>query len=155
MSWPSTTSTSGSASSAFLPAAVALATASGEALLVTVPANRPCVESVLQQISQVVGGHNIPDRDHLNVFADQALFDQRPENQAANAAEPVNCYFDCHISISILINSVVNQDWERIIMTLLARSIRKLGKLHGRRIPDRRPIGRSANCQINALKPLS
>jgi hypothetical protein len=25
------------------------------------------------------------------------LFDQRPEHQAPNAAEPVDCYFDCHI----------------------------------------------------------
>jgi hypothetical protein len=24
------------------------------------------------------------------------LFDQRPEDQAANAAEPINCYFHCH-----------------------------------------------------------
>jgi hypothetical protein len=29
------------------------------------------------------------------------LFDHRPENQASNPAEPVNCNFNCHISISI------------------------------------------------------
>jgi hypothetical protein len=28
------------------------------------------------------------------------LFDHRPENQATNAAEPINCNFNCHNCIS-------------------------------------------------------
>jgi methionine-rich copper-binding protein CopC len=46
---------------------------------------------------------SLSNRENLDVFAHQTLFDQRPENQAPNAAEPVNCYFNCHSSISVLI----------------------------------------------------
>ena len=57
---------------------------------------------ILQEIREVVGRHDIADGDHLDVFADQTLFDHRPEHQATNAAEPVNCNFYCHNSISVM-----------------------------------------------------
>ena len=55
---------------------------------------------VLQQIREVVGRNDIADGDHLDVLADQTLFDHRPEDQATNAAEPVNCNFYCHSFIN-------------------------------------------------------
>ena len=57
---------------------------------------------ILEQVGEVVGRDDIADRDHLDVLADQTLFDHRPEDQAANAAEPVNCNFYCHNSISVV-----------------------------------------------------
>ncbi len=56
---------------------------------------------VFDQVSEVVGGNDIPDRDDFDVFTDETLFDQRPEDQAANTAEPIDCYFHCHNSISV------------------------------------------------------
>jgi hypothetical protein len=52
---------------------------------------------IFEQISEIVRRNDIADGDHLDVLAHQTLFDQRPEHQASNAAEPVNCNFDCHI----------------------------------------------------------
>ena len=64
-------------------------------------AGEPALDGIiLQEIREVVGRHNIADGDHLDVFPDQTLFDHRPEHQATNAAEPVNCNFYCHSSIS-------------------------------------------------------
>jgi hypothetical protein len=51
---------------------------------------------VFDEVSEVVGGNDIADGDDFDVFTDETLFDQRPENQAANAAEPINCDFNCH-----------------------------------------------------------
>jgi hypothetical protein len=51
---------------------------------------------VFDEVSEVVGGDDIAHRDDFDVFTDETLFDQRPEDQAANAAEPIDCYFHCH-----------------------------------------------------------
>ena len=56
MSLPLTTRMSGSASSAFLPAALALATASGEVLLSTLPLKRPWMESYLSRYARLSAG---------------------------------------------------------------------------------------------------
>ena len=51
---------------------------------------------VFDEVSEVVSGNDIPDRDDFDVFTDETLFDQRPEDQAANTAEPIDCNFHCH-----------------------------------------------------------
>jgi len=61
---------------------------------------------VLEQVGQVVGRDDIAHRDDFNVLANQTLFDQRPIDQASNAAESVNCYFYCHISVPIGFSSI-------------------------------------------------
>ena len=55
---------------------------------------------VFEQIREVVRRNDIADRDHFDVLAHQALFDQRPEDQATDAAEPIDCNFHCHIFLS-------------------------------------------------------
>ena len=65
---------------------------------------------VLEQVREVVRRNDIADGDDFDVLADQSLFDQRPEDQASNAAEPVNCNFYCHSSISILSNQRLTAD---------------------------------------------
>ena len=54
------------------------------------------MESYLSEVREVVGGNDIADGDDFDVLAHHALFDQRPEHQAANAAEPIDCNFHCH-----------------------------------------------------------
>ena len=58
---------------------------------------------ILEQVSEVVRRNDIAHGDDFDVLADQALFDHRPEHQASDAAEPINCNFHCHSSISVLI----------------------------------------------------
>jgi len=62
---------------------------------------------IFQEISQIIGRHDIADRDHFNIFPDQALFDHRPKDQTTNAAEPINCNFHSHITISVSISIFV------------------------------------------------
>ena len=51
---------------------------------------------IFEQIRQVVRRHDIADRDHFDFLAHQSLFDERAEDQATDAPEPVDCYFHCH-----------------------------------------------------------
>jgi hypothetical protein len=53
---------------------------------------------VLEEVSEVVGWHDIADCDYLDVFADETLLDHRPEDEAADASKPVNSNFHWHIS---------------------------------------------------------
>ena len=62
---------------------------------------------VFEQIREIVRRNDIADGDHFDVLAHHALFDQRPEHQAPNAAEPVDCYFDCHNFINPFLNDKV------------------------------------------------
>jgi len=55
---------------------------------------------ILQEIREVIRRHNIANGNDFHVFPDQTLLDHRPEHQATNAAEPINCNFDCHNSFS-------------------------------------------------------
>ena len=36
-------------------------------------------------------------QDNLDILANETLFGDGAKHQAANAAEPVDCNFDCHI----------------------------------------------------------
>jgi hypothetical protein len=84
MSLPLTTSTSSSA-------------LSGEDFFEeTVPLKRPWAESYFHEIGEVVGRNDIADGDDFDVLADETLFDERAEDEATDASEPVNCDFDCH-----------------------------------------------------------
>jgi hypothetical protein len=63
--------------------------------------SRPALEAALdgiifEQVRQIVRRHDIADRDHLDVLAHHALFDERAEDQATDAPEPVDCNFHCH-----------------------------------------------------------
>jgi hypothetical protein len=84
MSLPLTTRTSSSALSAadFLEPTGAVETALGGV--------------VFQQIGQVVGRHDVADGDHIEGRAEQALLDEGAEDEAADAAETIDCDFNCH-----------------------------------------------------------
>ena len=51
---------------------------------------------VLEQIGEIVRGHDVANCDHMHIFADQALLADRAINQTADAAETINCDFRCH-----------------------------------------------------------
>ena len=51
---------------------------------------------VLEQVGEVVRRDDIADRDDLNVFADQPLFEHRAKHQPSNASESIDCNFNCH-----------------------------------------------------------
>src|SRR5262249_40856070 len=55
---------------------------------------------VFQQVSEIIRRHDIADRDDFDVFAQQSLFGDSPENQAPNTSEPINCNFHSHSSVS-------------------------------------------------------
>ena len=48
-------------------------------------------------LSQIVGRHDVADSDYIQFLAEQALLDECAENEAADAAETIDCYFDSHI----------------------------------------------------------
>ncbi len=79
---------------------------------------------VFDEVSEVVGGNDIPDRDDFNFFAHETLFDQRPENQAANTAEPIDCNFHCH---NFDFSSGLRSKRAQMITGEGARSTRNLG----------------------------
>jgi hypothetical protein len=45
---------------------------------------------VLEEVREVVGGHDVADRHHVEILAEAALGVERAEHQAANASEPVD-----------------------------------------------------------------
>ena len=51
---------------------------------------------VLEQVGEIVGRDDVADGDDVQGRAEQALLDQCPEDQPADAAEPVDCDFYCH-----------------------------------------------------------
>jgi hypothetical protein len=48
---------------------------------------------VFEEISEVVGGHEVIDRDHLEVLAQQSLLRNRAENEAPDTPEAIDTYF--------------------------------------------------------------
>src|SRR5262249_35086018 len=53
---------------------------------------------VAEQVAEIIGRNDIVDRDHIQLFAEQPLFDQSPEHQPANPPKPVNADLHaCHL----------------------------------------------------------
>ena len=86
--WPLTISTSSSAAPAvFL----------GGHGAVEMPLGRV----VLEQVSQVVGRHQVVDRHHVELLAQQSLLHQGTKDQPANPAKPIDPDFHCrHVLVS-------------------------------------------------------
>jgi hypothetical protein len=63
----------------------------------TVPLKRPCVESYFEQVGQVVSRDDVADGDDVELGAEQALLDQRAEDEAADAAETIDSDFNSHV----------------------------------------------------------
>ena len=91
ISWPFTTSTSSSALSGadFFERHRAV-----EAALRGV---------VLEQVGQVVGRHDVAYGDHIELRAQQALFNESAEYQPADAAETIDSNFDSHGSVLVCV----------------------------------------------------
>ena len=51
---------------------------------------------VFEQVGQVVGRHDIADGDHVEGRAEQALLHEGAKDETADAAETVDCDFNCH-----------------------------------------------------------
>ncbi len=51
---------------------------------------------VFEQVSEVVGRHDVADGDDFDVLADHALLGDGAENEAADAAESIDCNFNSH-----------------------------------------------------------
>ena len=51
---------------------------------------------VFEQVGQVVGRHDIADGDHIEGRAEQALLHEGAKDETADAAETVDCDFNCH-----------------------------------------------------------
>ena len=56
---------------------------------------------VFEQVGEVVGRDDIADRDDVEGRAEQTLLDQRAEDQAADAAEPIDCNFYSHGGVDV------------------------------------------------------
>jgi len=54
---------------------------------------------VLDQVGQVVGRDDVADRDDVERGAEQALFNEGPEYQTADAAETIDSDFYSHGSV--------------------------------------------------------
>ena len=54
---------------------------------------------VLDEVGQVVSRDDVADGDDVERGAEEALFNESPENQPANAAETIDSDFDCHGSV--------------------------------------------------------
>ena len=67
---------------------------------------------IFEQISEVIGGNDIANRNNFNVFAHEALFDHRAEDQPPDAAKTINSNFHSHtISISdFRLNTPIKSD---------------------------------------------
>jgi hypothetical protein len=51
---------------------------------------------VFEQVSEVVSRDDVADGDDIELLAEEALFDEGAENEAADAAETIDRYFNCH-----------------------------------------------------------
>src|ERR1700733_10289408 len=51
---------------------------------------------ILEQISEVIGRHDVANRDDVHVLAEQALLRDGAEHEATDTTESVNSNFDWH-----------------------------------------------------------